>query len=301
MAELKNVGFVGIGNMGWPMAANLVRGGFAVSVFDIAPERARRFADEHQARAVTSLRELGRGAEAIVTMLPTGKEVRAALLEMEGGALAANLKPGSLVIDMSSADPVGTREIGKELAAKGIRFIDAPVSGGVPRATDGTLAIMIGGDASAVAAARPVLERMGTKLFAVGGLGCGHAMKCLNNFMAATNFAAATEAMRVGREFGLDPAVMFDVINVSTGRSFTSENVIVQHVLTGRFGSGFAVGLLAKDVKIASDLAEQIGIDNPIGRLTRDLYAEARDALGADQDHSRAAEAWDRKARRAAG
>jgi 3-hydroxyisobutyrate dehydrogenase len=301
MAAIRNVGFVGIGNMGWPMAANLVRGGLAVSVFDIAPERARRFADEHQARAVTSLRELGRGAEAIVTMLPTGKEVRAALLEMEGGALAANLKPGSLVIDMSSADPVGTREIGKELAAKGIRFIDAPVSGGVPRATDGTLAIMIGGDASAVAAARPVLERMGTKLFAVGGLGCGHAMKCLNNFMAATNFAAATEAMRVGREFGLDPAVMFDVINVSTGRSFTSENVIVQHVLTGRFGSGFAVGLLAKDVKIASDLAEQIGIDNPIGRLTRDLYAEARDALGADQDHSRAAEAWDRKARRAAG
>jgi 3-hydroxyisobutyrate dehydrogenase len=299
MAEVKNVGFVGIGNMGWPMAANLVRGGFAVSVFDIAPERTRRFADEHQARAVTSLKDLGRGAEAVVTMLPTGREVRAALLEMEGGALAANLKPGSLVIDMSSADPVGTRESGKELAARGIRFVDAPVSGGVPRATDGTLAIMVGGEPDAVAAAKPILERMGQKLFDVGGLGCGHAMKCLNNFMAATNFAAAMEAIRVGREFGLDPAVMADVINASTGRSFSSENLIKQQVLSGKFGSGFAVGLLAKDVKIAADLAEQIGVDNPIGRLTRDLYAEARDALGHDQDHSRAAVAWDRKARAA--
>jgi len=300
MAALKNIGFVGIGNMGWPMAANLVRGGYAVSVFDIAPERVRRFADEHQARAVTSLANLGRGAEAVVTMLPTGREVRAALLEMESGALAANLKPGSIVIDMSSADPVGTREIGKELAARGIRFVDAPVSGGVPRATDGTLAIMIGGDPDAVAAAKPVLERMGQKLFDVGGLGCGHAMKCLNNFIAATQFAAAMEAARVGREFGLDPAVMFDVINASTGRSFASENLIKQQVLSGRYGSGFTVGLLAKDVKIAADLAEQIGVDNPIGRLTRDLYAEARDALGPDQDHSRAAIAWDRKARPAA-
>jgi 3-hydroxyisobutyrate dehydrogenase len=219
---------------------------------------------------------------------------------MEGGALAANLKPGSLVIDMSSADPVGTRAIGKELAARGIQFVDAPVSGGVPRATDGTLAIMIGGDPDAIAAARPVLARMGQKLVDVGGLGCGHAMKCLNNFMAATNFAAAMEALRVGREFGLDPAVMADVINASTGRSFSSENLIKQQVLSGKYGSGFAVGLLAKDVKIAADLAEQIGVDNPIGRLTRDLYAEARDVLGHDQDHSRAAEAWDRKGRHAA-
>jgi 3-hydroxyisobutyrate dehydrogenase len=141
---------------------------------------------------------------------------------------------------------------------------------------------------------------MGQRLFAVGGLGCGHAMKCLNNFMAATNFAAAMEAIRVGREFGLDPAVMADVINASTGKSFSSENLIKQQVLSGKYASGFAVGLLAKDVKIAADLAEQIGVDNPLGRLTRDLYAEARDALGHDQDHSRAAEAWERKARGAA-
>jgi len=296
MAELKNIGFVGIGNMGWPMAANLVRGGCGVTVFDVASDRARRFADEHQARAVTSLAELGRGAEAVVTMLPTGRDVRAALIEMESGALAANLKPGSIVIDMSSSDPVGTRELGRELAARRIRLIDAPVSGGVTRAKDATLAIMIGGDAETVAMARPVLERMGKKLFDVGGLGCGHAMKCLNNFIAATQFAAAAEAARVGKKFGLDPAIMFDVINASTGRSFASENLMKQEVLSGRFGTGFTVALLAKDVKIAADLAEQIGIDAPVGRLTRDLFAEARDALGPDQDHSRAALAWEVRA-----
>jgi 3-hydroxyisobutyrate dehydrogenase len=295
MAELKHIGFVGIGNMGWPMAANLVRGGFAVTVYDIEAERVRRFADEHQARGAASLADLGRGADAVITMLPTSREVRAALVEMEGGALAASLTPGSTVIDMSSSDPVATRELGKELARRGIRLVDAPVSGGVPRARDGTLAIMIGGEPDAVAAAKPALAKMGDRLFDVGGPGCGHAMKCLNNFIAGTQFAAAAEAVRVGREFGLDPAIMFDVINASTGKSFASENLIKQEVLSGRFGTGFTVGLLAKDVKIAADLAEQIGLDAPVGRLTRDLWAQARDALGPDQDHTRAAQAWDRR------
>jgi 3-hydroxyisobutyrate dehydrogenase len=293
-----SIGFIGIGNMGRPMAANLVRGGHSVIVFDVAAERARGFADEHQARAVTSLAELGRGAGTVITMLPTGRDVRAALLEMEGGALAGGLKSGSIVIDMSSSDPVGTRALGQELAARGIRLVDAPVSGGVTRAKDGSLAIMIGGDAEAIAAVKPILNHLGKRLFEVGGLGNGHAMKCLNNFIAATQFAAAAEAMRVGEEFGLDPAVMIDVINASTGRSFSSENLIKQEVLSKRFGSGFAVGLLAKDVKIAADLAEQIGVEAPIGRLARDLWREASDTLGADQDHSRAPLAWAERRKR---
>jgi 3-hydroxyisobutyrate dehydrogenase len=294
-----SIGFIGIGNMGRPMAANLVRGGQSVIVFDVAPERARSFADEHQARAVTSLAELGRGAGTVITMLPTGRDVRAALLEMEGGALAKGLKSGSIVIDMSSSDPVGTRALGQELAARSIRLVDAPVSGGVTRAKDGSLAIMIGGDTEAITVVKPILNHLGKRLFEVGGLGNGHAMKCLNNFIAATQFAAAAEAMRVGEEFGLDPAVMIDVINASTGRSFSSENLIKQEVLSKRFGSGFAVGLLAKDVKIAADLAEQIGVEAPFGRLTRDLWREASDTLGADQDHSRAPLAWvERRKRR---
>jgi 3-hydroxyisobutyrate dehydrogenase len=169
------------------------------------------------------------------------------------------------------------------------------VSGGVPRAKDGTLAIMIGGNAGTVQAVKPVLSKMGGKLFEVGGLGCGHAMKALNNFLAGTSFAAASEAVRVGRTFGLDPAVMIDVINVSTGRSFPTDLVMKQHVLSGTFATGFALGLLAKDVGIAADLASQVGADAPIVRTISGLWAEARDAIGPAQDHSRAAEYWDRK------
>jgi 3-hydroxyisobutyrate dehydrogenase len=296
MMDIKTVGFIGIGNMGAPMAANVKRGGFEVVAFDLDPARTKNWAQENGARATAQLAELGKACDAIVTMLPTGKEVREALFTMQDGALAANLKAGAIVIDMSSADPVGTRTLGKDLAARNLKLVDAPVSGGVTRAKDGSLAIMIGGDADSVAAVRPVLACMGGKLFEVGTLGCGHAMKCLNNFLAATSFAAAAEAVTVGRKFGLDPEVMADVVNVSTGRSFASEMLIKQHLLSGTFGTGFALGLLAKDVKIAADLAEQIGVDAPVGRLTRDLWADARDALGGEQDHTRAAVHWEKRA-----
>jgi 3-hydroxyisobutyrate dehydrogenase len=199
------------------------------------------------------------------------------------------------VIDMSSADPVGTRALGTELSANKLVLVDAPVSGGVTRAKDGSLAIMIGGDAAAIARVKPVLACMGSKLFEVGSLGCGHAMKCLNNFLAATSFAAVAEAVTVGRKFGLDPQVMADIVNVSTGKSFASENLIKQHVLSGAFGTGFALGLLAKDVKIAADLADQIGVDAPVGRLVCDMWADARDALGGEQDHTRAATHWEKR------
>jgi 3-hydroxyisobutyrate dehydrogenase len=199
------------------------------------------------------------------------------------------------VIDMSSADPVGTRALGKELAERGIVLVDAPVSGGVRGAKDATLAIMIGGEPAAVEAVKPVLEKMGKRLFDVGALGCGHAMKSLNNFVAATNFASATEAMRVGAAFGLDPAVMIDVINSSSGRNSSTEGIIKNEVLTGRFAFGFTLGLITKDVTIAATLGEQIGVDNPYSRLTRDRWTEARDALGADHDHTEAVRAWDKK------
>jgi 3-hydroxyisobutyrate dehydrogenase len=295
MSGIARIGFVGMGNMGAPMAANLVRGGYQVTAHDIALERARSFATTHNAHAAETLAAIGRDCDLIITMLPSGHEVRQALLVADGGALVRNLRAGSIVIDMSSSDPVGTRALGDELAAHRIELVDAPVSGGVPRAKDGTLAIMIGGSASAVQAVKPVLSKMGSRLFEVGGLGCGHAMKALNNFLAGTSFAAANEALRVGRTFGLDPAVMVDVINVSTGRSFPTDLVIKQHVLSGTFATGFALGLLAKDVKIAADLASQIGANAPIGRMISGMWAEARDAIGPGQDHSRAAEYWDQK------
>jgi 3-hydroxyisobutyrate dehydrogenase len=287
------IGFIGIGNMGWHMAANLAAGGYDVTAFDLRAEQAIQWAKEHNAASTADLAELGRRVDVVVTMLPSGKEVHDVLLRLDNGALAANLRKGATVIDMSSADPVGTRILGAELAERGIGLVDAPVSGMVPKAKDGTLAIMIGGNPAHVAAVKPVLEKMGSRLLEVGTLGCGHATKCLNNFLGATNFAAAAEALRIGREFGLDPDILFDVINSSTGRSMMSEVIIKDQVLTGLFNTGFSLGLLAKDVGIAVNLAEQIGVDNPIGKLSLGLWSEARDAIGADQDHTRGATAWE--------
>jgi 3-hydroxyisobutyrate dehydrogenase len=292
---IKTIGFIGIGNMGRPMAANLVKGGYQVVAYDVDTGRAAQFAREAGAKSTASLAELGKSVDAIVTMLPTGREVRACLLETEGGALAANLPQGAVVIDMSSADPVGTRALHADLARHGLALVDAPVSGGVPRATDGSLAIMIGGDKAAVEQAKPVLGKMGTRLFEVGGPGNGHAMKALNNFVAGTGFIAVAEAVLVGQRFGLDPAVMIDVMNVSTGKNFNTENVVKQHVISGAFASGFALGLLAKDVRIAADLAAAIEVESPLTRLSSALLGEARDKVGGEKDHTLAYTYWEKR------
>jgi 3-hydroxyisobutyrate dehydrogenase len=221
--------------------------------------------------------------------------VRAAVMP-----IAAMLRKGAIVIDMSSADPVGTRALHAELGSHGVGLVDAPVSGGVPRATDGTLAIMIGGEAAAIAQAKPVLAKMGTRLFEVGGPGNGHAMKALNNFVAGTGFIAVAEAVLVGQRFGLDPAVMIDVMNVSTGKNFNTEHVVKQQVISGAFASGFALGLLAKDVKIAADLAAAIDVPSPLTRMSAELLGQARDHIGFEKDHTLAYTYWEKRGKKQA-
>jgi len=297
MSDKQTIGFIGIGNMGGPMAANLTRAGHAVHVFDSDSGRAKALAARHGAKAASTLGDLARAVDVVVTMLPTGHDVRHVFLQADNGALAANLKSGSLVLDMSSSDPVGTQELGAVLKQRGIVLLDAPVSGGVPRAIDGSLAIMIGGgDDAAIARAEPILLAMGKKLFRTGPLGSGHAMKALNNFVAATCFAASSEALIVGRRFGLDPKIMVDIMSVSTGRNFALEVPIKDHVLTGTYASGFTAGLLAKDVHIAADLAKAIGVAAPLIELVDRRWASARDEVGAEKDHTVAFKAWDANA-----
>jgi len=292
VANALNVGFVGLGNMGWPMARNLARAGHRLTVRDADGVRQQRFAAEHKARpadAPAAFREV----DAVVTMLPTGRIVREVLLEW---GLAGALARGAIVIDMSSSDPTGTRELGRALAANGVALVDAPVSGGVPKADAGTLAIMLGGDdAAAIERARPLLDTMGKKLFPTGPLGSGHAMKALNNYVAAAGFTAAAEALIVGHKFGLDPAVMVEILNASTGRNFSTEYTMKEHVLPRKFATGFALGLLAKDVGIAADLVDAIGADAPVCRLLRELWAEASTAMGGSLDHSVALCHWEQQ------
>lgn len=286
------VGFIGIGNMGWPMAGHIAKAGHALMVYDLDAEKSARFAREHNCRSARSLAEVAEN-EITITMLPTGQIVRDVILQAEGGAFAKSLRPGALVIDMSSSEPVGTRELGKVLERSGVILIDAPVSGAVPRAKTGTLAIMIGGnDKAAIERAKPVLLAMGKQLFETGPLGTGHAMKALNNYIAAAGYTAVAEALLIGQRFGLDQEKMVDILNASTGRNFSTEFMIKEQVLGGKFATGFALGLMAKDVRIAADLGEAVGLDAPLSRLIRARWAAARDRLGAARDTSEAILGW---------
>ena len=287
------VGFIGIGVMGWPMAANVVKGGHDLVVFDLDRDAAARFAREVGVRAAASVAEIAQ-ADVVVTMLPTSKHVRRALVEDEGGAFLGAVQPGLVVIDMSSSEPGDTQKLGPILAERGAVLVDAPVSGARPRAISGTLALMIGGDdEAAIEKATPILECMGDRLFRTGPLGSGHAMKALNNYVAATGLAAACEAVLIGQRFGLDGEVMADILNVSTGKNFATENLLKQHILSGSFSAGFTLGLMTKDVTIAADLGEQVNLDAPISRLVRERFTYARDKVGAGRDNSACILAWD--------
>jgi 3-hydroxyisobutyrate dehydrogenase len=287
----RRAGFVGVGNMGWRMAHNLAREGFELVVRDSDADRQKRFAAEHGATPAVSPRSFA-DTPVVVTMLPDGAAVRDALLGWDGG-IAAALKPGAVVLDMSSSDPIGTKALGDDLAPVGIRLIDSPVSGGITRAEAGTLSLMVGGeDEDAFARVLGVLETVGERIFRTGPLGSGHAMKALNNFLGAAAYTTAAEALAIGHEFGLDPSVMLDVINASTGRSFNTEHVLKEDVITGRYGTGFALGLLAKDVGIAAKLAEAVAVEAPACQLVCRRWAEAAAGLGFAADHSEAHKRW---------
>ena len=178
----------------------------------------------------------------------------------------------------------------------GIGLVDAPVSGGVPRATDATLTIMIGGETSAVARARPVLELLGKRLFEVGALGSGHAMKALNNYVSAAAFEATSEALLIGKRFGIDPTQLIDILNVSTGRTFHSELSMKDHVIAGRHAAGFLLALAAKDVRIAAGLAAALKIQAPMLELSAAQMSAASQTLGPKADVTEAIKFWDQGA-----
>jgi 3-hydroxyisobutyrate dehydrogenase len=285
---MRSVGFIGLGVMGTPMATNLLRKGFAVTLFDAAPGRAAQVARDVGGTAATSLRGLS-GCEFIITMLPDGHVVQDVLTRAEGHALLECAQPGTVFIDMSSSEPLLTRGTGALLKQRGLELVDAPVSGARMRAESGTLAIMIGcGSAAVLERVQPVLAAMGSQLFVLGGLGNGHAMKAINNTIAAATMIGVAEGLALGEAFGLEPATVVDVLNASTGRSFVTELVAKEHVVPGRFATGFALGLLAKDVRIAADLADDITLDLPMFRLTRERFARAREVEGPAADSSRA-------------
>lgn len=290
-ALIKRVGFVGIGNMGWPMAANLVKAGFDVAVCDAVPGRAAQFAGEVGGRAVADAAEAARGADGVVTILPTSAQVAEV-----APALAEALAPGGLVIDMTSGQPSRTREIAAALAAKGIGMVDCPVSGGVPRAKTGELAIMAGGEDAALDRAEPVLRAMGTSIHRCGGVGAGQAMKALNNLVSAGGFLIAVEALLMGQRFGLDAGLMVDVLNASTGMNNSTQKKMRQFVLSRRFDAGFGLDLMVKDLSIAPEVGRDSATPTPFAALCREMWAGAAAMLGPGQDHTAMAQLSERLA-----
>lgn len=291
------VGFIGLGTMGRPMAANLARSGRTLLVDDVDTDRAREFAADFDAIVSDGPASFG-AVDLVVTMLPSGATVRESLLD---GGIAAALPQGALVIDASSSDPVGTRALGKALAELGVGLVDAPVSGGMAKALDGTLAIMLGTDDEAAAKrAESVLEAMSARIFRTGGLGTAHAMKALNNYVFAAGFVAAAEALVVGGKFGLDPAVMLDVLNASSGRNVSTETTLVEEALTRRFAANFTLGLLTKDLGIAADLAAVLNVQAPVCRATHQRLAEAGAELGWQSDYTSVIPLWESRGCRAA-
>lgn len=267
------------------MAGRLVSAGFTVRVFDLRPDAVKSFMAGHpQAYAATSGADAVDGAHAVVTMLPDGTAVKEALLGSAG--CARSMAAGTIAIDMSSSAPLQTRETGAALHALGLSMVDAPVSGGVRRAQEGSLAIMAGGPAEEVHRCLPVLQAMGASVFLMGALGSGHAMKALNNFVSASGLTAVSEALLIGRQFGLDPSLMVDILNASSGRNNSTEHKMKQFILSETFTGGFALGLMAKDLGIAADLADHLDVAAPLSTLCGNLWAEAAQELGA-VDHTR--------------
>jgi 3-hydroxyisobutyrate dehydrogenase len=276
------IGFIGLGNMGYPMAKRLAAAGYKLLVADLNADTVKRFCEETGGLATTELAELGERSRVVITMLPDGKAVRKVLMDANG--VVGALKAGTLLVDMSSCSPVDTRVLSQELKAKGFDLIDAPVSGGVVKAVSGGLAIMAGGTAEAIAACKPLFEVLG-KVFATGASGSGHAMKAINNFLSATTLAITSEAVIAGTKFGLDPKVIVDIINASTGRSNSSEHKFPTFILPEKYSSGFYLGLMAKDLRFAKALNEAVDAPHTFVDAISALYDAAENELGFQADN----------------
>jgi 3-hydroxyisobutyrate dehydrogenase len=293
--SIRKVAFVGVGNMGNPMAGHLVKAGFDVTVFDIRSEIAHAFVTQHGGRFARSLAEVAEGAQAVITMLPNDKVVRQAVLgDGSENCVAAGLAAGAIVIDMSTSDPTGTRALATALELHDIAVIDAPVMGGVVFAKDGTLDIMVGGETRLVERCRPLFEAMGRSVIHCGAVGTAHALKALANYVNACALINAVEAMTIGRRFGLEPKMMADALTaMCSGRNHPIEKKIVPHILTRKFATGMAMGFIGKDLRIAVDTAKSIGGFAPLADCVSELWSEAVEKLGYDRDQTEVARYWE--------
>jgi 3-hydroxyisobutyrate dehydrogenase len=279
------IGFAGLGRMGQPMATRLAEAGYRVIGFDVSQAARDAWSAGASAgrRTVGTVTGLAAEADAIVLMLPDSAVVSSVLVQQ---GLLEQMPAGTVVIDMSSSVPAQTRELAAAAELIGVSYVDAPVSGGVAGARQGTLTIMVGGEAAAVNRVRAPLHVLGSRVLHVGGSGAGHAVKALNNLLSATHLLITSEAMVAAARFGLDVPTALDAINSSSGRSGSTENKWPNFVVTGSFDSGFSLSLMVKDMRIGLQLIESTGSEAGLAAASVRLWDEAAGALEPQADHT---------------
>lgn len=292
---LSPVGFFGLGRMGFPMARHLTTAGFEVLGFDIDSKARARFAAEIAAPVKLMPADIAARARVVITMLPTSTIVRDVLVGDHG--IARHCQAGTIVVDMSTSDPTDTRRLGQELAEHGIELVDAPVAGGVIFAEDGTLDILTGGRAEAVERLAPMFAAVGRSTFYCGALGAAHAMKAINNYVNAAVMSVYMEALVVGKRFGIEEGVMREAIEASTlGRNHPYDKKIRTQVFTRAFDSRMALGLIAKDLGIAANIARSIDLEAPLSDAVSALWERASDEVGFGADQTELVRFWENRA-----
>ena len=291
---MSTIAFLGLGAIGAPMAQHLPAHGFDLIVWNRTRERAERFAKTVRARVAATPADAARDVSIVVTCLPTSHEVEA-LLDGDDGLLAG-LSSGATVVDCTSGDPATSRRIAERLRERGVAFVDAPVSGGTRGAEEGTLTIMCGGDAAVVERVRPVLSAFGKNIVHCGDVGAGDMVKAVNQALLGIHIWATGEGLAMLAKAGVDTRIALDVINTSSGRSNTSMNLFPERVLSRAFPRTFRLALLDKDLRIAAEMARDVGVPAPLTQLASELFRAARAELGEEADHVEAVRVIERTA-----
>lgn len=272
---MAKIGFIGLGNMGGPMAINLVKAGHEVRVFDLSPDAIATLV-EAGASAVNAVEEVCENADFVVSMLPAGKHVKAIYIGENG--LVNHLNKNTLVIDCSTIDAESAQFVGKALGEAGIKFVDAPVSGGVAGAAAGTLTFIVGGSKACFELANTILPNMGKNIYHAGDIGAGQVAKICNNMLLSILMAGTSEALQMGIDHGLDPKVLSEIMLNSSGRNWTLElynpcpDVLENVPSSNGYKPGFMVDLMAKDLGLAQQAAQQTNSATPMGALAKNLY-----------------------------
>lgn len=291
---MPNVAFLGLGAIGDPMARQIVQEEMPLAVWNRTASKASAFAKKTGARHAQTPADAASGAEFVITCLPTSADVEALLDGNDG--LESGLKDGAVLIDCTSGDPATSKRIAKRLATRGVGFLDAPVSGGVAGAEIGSLTVMVGGDQKTFDHCLPVMQAFGEKIVLCGPVGAGHAVKAINQAMLAIHIWSLGEGLTTLARMGVKPDVAIDIINASSGRSNTSQNLFPQRVLTRAFPRTFKLALLDKDIGIAARATREQKVPAPLTQLGAELMSMAHRELGEEADHVEAVKVIERMA-----